>query len=337
MMLSLRAHVLLGSVLWTLGLVLLSFTGMSLVFRHFPDMPVLGRQGAIHFVWASHGVLLLFLALAAMVAGAFQTRDALSGIARLRARLSAVHDGRETRVGGRYVPEVQPLVDDLNSLLDHREEAVRRAVAKAGDLAHGLKTPLAVLAQEAERAQAHGHHEFAAAVAHQVDRMRRQIDYHLAHARAAASGATPGARSDIRESVEGLVRALMRLHADREIAIDVRVAPSHTARVQREDLDEMLGNLLDNACKWTRTQVVVDAAASGAHTVITVDDDGAGLAASLREAVLQRGVRADEKAPGSGLGLAIVRDLAELYGGSISLDDSPVGGLRATLTLPRAS
>jgi signal transduction histidine kinase len=129
---------------------------------------------------------------------------------------------------------------------------------------------------------------------------------------------------------------LLRLHADRPIAIDVRVPPSYTARVQREDLDEMLGNLLDNACKWTRTQVVVDAVQTDVDTVITVDDDGGGLPPNLRQAVLQRGVRADEKAPGSGLGLAIVRDLAEVYGGAISLADSPSGGLRAVLTLPRA-
>jgi signal transduction histidine kinase len=336
MTLSLRGRVVLGSILWTLGLVLLSFTGMSLVFRHHPDMPFLGRQGAIHFIWASHGTLLTLLALASMVAGAFQTREALSGVARLRARLSAVHEGREMRVEGRYVAEVQPLVDDLNALLDHREEAVRRAVAKAGDLAHGLKTPLAILAQEAERARTSGQSEFAGSIAQQVDRMRRQIDYHLAHARAAASGATPGARSQVKESADGLARALLRLHADRTIAIDVRVAPSQTARVQREDLDEMLGNLLDNACKWTRTRVVVDAVQTDTHIVITVDDDGPGLAGNLRQAVLQRGVRADEQAPGSGLGLAIVRDLAEVYRGSISLDDSPLGGLRTTLTLPRA-
>ena len=113
------------------------------------------------------------------------------------------------------------------------------------------------------------------------------------------------------------------------------MSPDHTARVQREDLDEMLGNLLDNACKWTRTHVLVNSVETERGVVITVDDDGPGLVAAMREAVLERGVRADQKAAGSGLGLAIVRDLAELYQGSISLDDSPFGGLRATLTLPK--
>ena len=149
--------------------------------------------------------------------------------------------------------------------------------------------------------------------------MRRQIDYHLAHARAAASGATPGARCAVPASAEGLARTLLRLHADRGLAIEVDVVPAHAVRGEREDLDEMLGNLLDNACKWARSRVVDRRRPpAGATIVITVDDDGPGLEASMREAVLQRGVRADEAAPGSGLGLAIVRDLAELYGGSRS-------------------
>ena len=167
--------------------------------------------------------------------------------------------------------------------------------------------------------------------------MRRQIDYHLAHARAAASGATPGARCSVADSADGLARTLLRLHADRGLAIDVQVAADHSVRGQREDLDEMLGNLLDNACKWARSRVVDHRRRShDSRIVVTVDDDGPGLDPSMRDAVLQRGVRADEAAPGSGLGLAIVRDLAELYGGSISLADAPRGGLRARLELPAA-
>jgi signal transduction histidine kinase len=136
------------------------------------------------------------------------------------------------------------------------------------------------------------------------------------------------------ESVDGLTRALLRLHAERGIAIDVDVPPDLSIRAQREDLDEMLGNLLDNACKWGHSRVLVSASPDGAVVEITVDDDGSGLADEMREVVLQRGVRADEAAPGSGLGLAIVRDLADVYGGSISLDTSPQGGLRARLRLP---
>jgi signal transduction histidine kinase len=130
-------------------------------------------------------------------------------------------------------------------------------------------------------------------------------------------------------------KAQRRKFADRSLSIIVGVAGSHAVRVEREDLDEMLGNLLENACKWTRTQVVVDSVETERDVAVTVDDDGPGLPAEMRQAVLNRGVRADERAPGSGLGLAIVRDLAEVYHGSISLQDSPLGGLRARLTLPR--
>jgi signal transduction histidine kinase len=329
-MLSLRARVVLGALFWTIGLLIVASAVLITAIELHSHLRA--------FLWV-HDVfrrpLVLLLAVLSMVAGVFQVRRGLSGIEQLRARLGAVHEGRDVRVEGRYVPEVQQLVDDLNSLLEHREQAVRRAVAKAGDLAHGLKTPLAVLAREAEIAEAAGQSELAAAIRQQVERMRRQVDYHLAHARAAASGAIPGARCSIRESADGLARTLLRLHADRRLTIDVRVPPSHIARVQREDLDEMLGNLLDNACTWTRTQVVVDAVDTERGVAVTVDDDGPGLAAAAREAVLLRGVRADEKASGSGLGLAIVRDLAELYHGSISLHESPLGGLRATLMLPR--
>jgi|RhiMethySRZTD1v2_1073278.scaffolds.fasta_scaffold02450_17 signal transduction histidine kinase len=334
-MLSLRARVRLGAMLWTVGLVLSSFGFISWVFEFYPDMPVFGRRGRIHFIWGSHAGLVFLIAAIALVLGALQVRRGLAGVTQLRTRLAGVREGRDTRLEGRYVPEVQPLVDDLNGLLDQREQAVRRAVAKAGDLAHGLKTPLALLALEAERASASGHEDVAGPIREQVARMRRQIDYHLAQARAAASGPTPGARAVVADSAEGLARTLPRLYADRNLSIDVRASGSNSVRVQREDLDEMLGNLMDNACKWARQRVVIESAETATAVVITVDDDGPGLPAELREKVLQRGVRADEKAAGSGLGLSIVRDLAEVYRGSISLSESPLGGIRATLTLPR--
>jgi signal transduction histidine kinase len=231
---------------------------------------------------------------------------------------------------------VQPLVDDLNALLDHREAVVSRAIAKAGDLAHGLKTPLAVLAREAERAQAAGQHDLAATMSQQVERMRRHVDYHLAHARAAASGAAPGTRCLVADSAEGLARTLRRLHAERGLDIQLSVPASHAARAHREDLDEMLGNLLDNACKWARSAVSLHSNHRDGVIAIDVDDDGPGLPPEEWERVLQRGVRADEVDGGFGLGLAIVRDLAELYGGTIELGRAPAGGLRAHLRLPSA-
>jgi signal transduction histidine kinase len=321
---SLRGRVMAGAILWTLGL----FAVITILLTVSPT--AMRSVVIIH----SHSGIAAAIALACMVAGFALVRRALVPFDQMRRRLSEIKAGTARQMRDDYPSEVQPLVDDLNALLEHQERAVGRAVAKAGDMAHGLKTPLAVLAQEAERAAHLGHAELARTMSQQVERMRRQIDYHLAHARAAASGATPGARCSVRASAEGLSRTLLRLHAGRGIAFDVAIAGDETVRAHREDLDEMLGNLLDNACKWARSRVALDAAATGAGILITVDDDGPGLEPALWEAVLQRGVRADEAAPGSGFGLAIVRDLAELYGGTITLEQAPIGGVRARLQLP---
>ena len=326
---SLRRRILVGSILWTIGMIFMASAAFSKVVELHH---AIGFNLSLH-AWLQAPLTLLTAALC-MVLGVLQVRRGLAPVDNLRSRLAGLHQGQGRRVDGEYPGEIQPLVNDLNNLLEHRERAVQRAVAKAGDLAHGLKTPLTILAQEADRANAAGQTDIADAIRQQVDRMRRQVDYHFAHARAAASGAASGARCSIRESADGLTRALLRLHAERGIAIDVHVPPDLSVPVQREDLDEMLGNLLDNACKWGRSRVTVGASAAGSGVDIIVDDNGSGLPAMMREAVLQRGVRADEAAPGSGLGLAIVRDLAEVYGGSIALSASPNGGLRAQLRLP---
>jgi signal transduction histidine kinase len=329
-LLSLRSRLLVGAMLWTVGLFA---TTSALVVQSVLRHPHAART--FHEVFERFTAVLA-IAVVSMLIGFWQVRKALSAMEQLRSRLADLHAGRERRLEGRYPAELEPLVRDLNTLLDQREQAVRRAVAKSGDLAHGLKTPLAVLSHEADRAGSAGEAELAASIRLQVDRMRRQIDYHLAQARAAASGAAPGALTHVAESAEGLARTLRRLHAERGVAIAIEAAPDIAVRARREDLDEMLGNLLDNACKWARGRVGLQASRAGAHCLVTVDDDGPGLERSLRDVVLQRGVRADEAAPGTGLGLAIVRDLAELHGGTIVLRDSPLGGLRAELKLPSA-
>lgn len=328
---SLRARIMTGATLWTAGL----FIGFGVVLTHLmllnPRAP-----DFFHRLFIRHMIELITLTAICLAVGLIQVRRGLSLFGVLRERLNSVRDGRDTRVDGDYPAEIQPLVTDLNSLLADREQRVARALTKAGDLAHGLKTPLAVLNQHAERARASGQAELASAITQQVDRMRRQVDYHLAQARASASGNNPSARSHVMTSADALARTMQTIHADRRLAIDVDTAPEHFVRVLREDLEELLGNIIDNACKWAKSRVEIRSSIDGGRVVIVVDDDGAGLDATLREAVLQRGVRADQAAPGSGLGLAIVRDLAELYGGSIALEGSPLGGLRATLTLPSA-
>ncbi len=319
-------------MLWVLTVFAVVFVAGALVAHLRP------RWGSL-----IHSSFLIIGAVVLVTAGVSVIRRGLSPFALLRERLGEVRSGRTSRLEGEYPTEVEPLVQDLNTLLEERERRVTHAVAKAGDLAHGLKTPLAILMQEIDRARASGQSEFAETLREQVDRMRRQIDSHLAQARANAGGAL-GARASVADATQALIRAMERLYIERHLTFTVDVPHVVIVRVPAEDLEEMLGNLLDNACKWARSRVHVSAAPveadlqagprDAAKITIVVDDDGAGLEPSLRQAVLGRGVRADEKAPGSGLGLAIVRDLAEAYGGTINLDESPDGGLRARLVLP---
>jgi len=329
--LSLRARVLLGAFLWSLGL----FLGSGLILTHYM-LYVPTAPGVFHGFFFHYMTAIAITTVVCLFVGLAQVRSGLASFNELRTRLFGVREGRDSRLEGHYPAEVQPLVNDLNSLLGDREQRVTRALRKAGDLAHGLKTPLTLLNQQAERAQADGQTELAAAITQQVERMRRQIEYHLAHARASAAGGTPTARCHLLTSADALTRTMQTIHADRGLTITVDVSHEHFIKAQREDFEEMLGNLVDNACKWANSRVEIRSSVDSSQAVTTVDDDGPGLAESLRSSVLQRGVRADEAAPGSGLGLAIVADLAELYGGSIALQSSPLGGLRATLTLPVA-
>jgi len=319
---SLQARFIAGAVFWTSGLLAAAFAIAIAVVARYPHSALIVHDGLLALVGA-----------ALVTAGLSVIRRGLSPVAMLRERLSDVRDGRSGRLEGQYPDEVTPLVDDLNGLLDDRERRVARAAARAGDLAHGLKTPLAILAQDVAHAEAAGQHDLAASIQQQVTRMQRHIDSHLAQARAAA-GVSAAARTRVGDAVSGLVRTMERLYADRALAIQANVPVDTVVRLPIEDFEEMLGNLLDNACKWTKSRVAVTAIADSGHVVIAVDDDGAGLNTGMREQVLKRGVRADEAAPGSGLGLAIVRDLAEAYGGSITLEPSSLGGVSAKLTLP---
>jgi len=274
------------------------------------------------------GILLLGL----MAAVWMQVWFGLHPLRLLRARLTALRSGQAAHVDGAFPSEVQPLVDDLNQVLAQNAQGLERARMQAGNLAHALKTPLTVMANAAAVQDADLPH----LVTEQVERARRQVDYHLKRARAAAAVQQPGARSPVRPLLQGLVRVMERVHAERGLTYDLSGVPDGLAfRGEAQDFQEMLGNLLDNAGKWARHSVQVTAC-PGAHGLdIRVEDDGPGLAPSQFERVFERGLRADEKTPGSGLGLGIVRDLAELYGGAVRFERSErLGGACVILELP---
>jgi signal transduction histidine kinase len=289
--------------------------------------PIRRFRGAL---WTALGVLALGLIGAAVL----QVAVGLAPLARLQSELSAVREGKMQLMSGKFPAEVEPLVDEFNMVLGQNAEIVERARTMAGNLAHALKTPLSVLAN-ASRTASEG--DLPRLVREQVDIARRQIDYHLKRARSAAAIRVPGVRTPIGPVAAGLTRAMQRIHAERGLEIAVTPIPEALAfRGEEQDLQELLGNLLDNACKWARRRVAVQASHDDGRITIMVDDDGKGIGAERRREIIGRGARADEQVEGSGLGLAIVDDLARLYGGEVRLEDSPLGGLRAVLVLPAA-
>jgi signal transduction histidine kinase len=284
----------------------------------------------------SLAVSLGLLVLALTAAAALQVAFGLQPMTHLGRALRAIRSGKAAHLPRGLPLEVQPVVDDLNSLIDVNAQMVVRARAQAGNLAHALKTPLAVLTDEAYRLESHGQGASAHVILQQCQRMQRQIDYQIARARAAASRSIPGVNAPVLPAVNNIVSAMKRLHSEKDPQIDIHVGPECVVLCDPMDLGEMLANLIDNACKWCRKKVVIGARTDSLakQAIITVEDDGPGLPAEAREMVFQIGQRLDERVPGSGLGLPIVRDLAQLYGGAVELEDSSIGGLKAALRLP---
>jgi signal transduction histidine kinase len=275
------------------------------------------------------GVLFLGLLGALLL----QVRIALLPLRRIEAALAAIRAGVARRLEGRFPTELQPLAHELNALLDHSEALIERARTHVGNLAHGLKTPIAVLTNEAARRDG----ALAALVGRQMAQMRRLVDHHLARARAMATGSILGARTEVAPLLADLRRTLLKIYAARQLTIEVACPPELAFRGARQDLEEMLGNLLDNACKWAAHEVQVRALREAERLRLTIEDDGPGLAADQRAKVLERGRRLDERVPGSGLGLSIVADIVQLYGGRIALERATAGGLGVTLDLPAAA
>lgn len=261
---------------------------------------------------------------------------AMKPFAQLRAALARLRSSANPRLSGEFPEEVQPLIDDLNSLLAASGEQILRARTQAGNIAHGLKTPLAILVDEAHRLDQKGEQQSASVIREQCRRMQGQIDYQIARARAAALRAKPGTASSLSETTQSVVRALHRLHIDRGLRIEDEIPPGLMVACDVQDVSEMLGNLVDNACKHARSQVIVrtEETHSPGFLAVVVEDDGPGLPPEAWEVVFNVGEQWNARSGGSGLGLPIVRDLAQLYGGTVGLDQSPLGGLKVRLELP---
>lgn len=277
---------------------------------------------------------LALLGVGLVVATLFQVRFGLAPLRAVRHNLAAIRSGEAEKLEGQLPDEIRPLQQELNALIQFNRDVVARARTHVGNLAHALKTPLSVIANEARGSDG----PFAAKVIEQAEIMRTQITHHLDRARVAARSGAIGDITDVEAALAALKRALERIYDGRGLALEVSAGPGLKFQGEKQDFEEMVGNLLDNACKWAKSKVRLEAArADGSrHFTVLVDDDGPGLTAAEREKAVKRGQRLDESKPGSGLGLSIVADLAHLYKGRLRLEPSPQGGLRARLELPAA-
>ena len=281
------------------------------------------------FTWTA----LLILGLGLVIAVFLQVQIGLRPLYGLRNEIADVRKGKAARIAGVYPLEIRPLAEQVNRLLDHNQETVERQRTHVGNLAHALKTPLSVMLAEAGNQQG----PLPDVVRRQTEVMKAQVDHHLRRARAAARAQLLGERTSMPEVIDELAVMLERVFESKGVVIDWRAPDDLGFRGERQDLQEILGNLMENACKWARRRVRVSAGPTHlGQMVVVVEDDGPGLPADQREAALQRGMRMDESTPGSGLGLSIVVELTRAYGGRVSLADSELGGLKAVLELPTA-
>jgi signal transduction histidine kinase len=287
------------------------------------------------FDWA---IATTFMGLAAvlLLTTLFQVRFGLAPLTRISRALAAIRSGKAEKLEGRFPVEIEPLARETNALLDSNREIVERARTHVGNLAHALKTPLSVMMNEAAT---RGDDPFAGKVQEQIGIMRDQVTRHLERARIAARVAVVGTITDVVPVVQAVARTVEKTQRDKKLAIELDIPGGAQFRGERQDLEEMVGNLVDNAGKWATSRVSIEVLLEqpqpGRHAVrIVVDDDGPGLTPAQREQVARRGQRLDESKPGSGLGLSIVVELARLYGGALNLGTAPIGGLRAELVLP---
>ncbi|HET7816277.1 MAG TPA: ATP-binding protein [Sphingomicrobium sp.] len=271
----------------------------------------------------------LALGVGLLILAALQTVYGLWPLRQVRREVALIRSGAKTRITEEFPIEIRPLTEEINQLLAHSEEQAEEARRHAGNLAHALKTPLTVITNAAT-AEAP---DLADTVCREATVMRRQVDHHLARARAIGRRASAQARATVWDSVEAVQRAVDRLYEN--VTVDIAGDRAAQVRVERQDLDEMIGNLVENAAKYGGGRVFVTVEPRDGSVDILVEDDGAGIPEREREAIFQRGARLDTDKPGTGLGLAIVRDVAEIYGGQVTLEESEdLGGLLARLRLP---
>jgi signal transduction histidine kinase len=291
-------------------------------------------------IWAYTNALVLvlaFLGLGFLGSVIVQVRYGLRPLNVLRDELNTIREGQSDKLVGVYPEEIEPVARELNLMIKANAEIVERARTQVGNLAHALKTPLSVLTNEARINKG----ALAQMIKEQADVMRDQISLYLDRARRAARARGLGASTSVKSVVDAIARTLGRIHQGREIRVEIDVPETLRFRGEQQDLEEMVGNLLDNSFKWATRRISVHARPLKEPTSdgrswleIAVEDDGPGLPADRRAEALKRGRRLDETKPGSGLGLSIVSETASMYSGRIELNSATLGGLRTTLTLP---
>ncbi len=275
------------------------------------------------------------LAIALAIGSAFQVRFGLRPLRLLQRELATIRRGESDKIIGNYPSEIAPLAGELNLLIDANRDILERARTQVGNLAHALKTPLSVIVNEANAEPS----PVGEKVVEQAKIMRDQISFYLDRARAAARGGALGTSTQVTPCVEALLRTFTKIYGDKGVRFSSSFGADLRFLGEKQDLEEMIGNLLDNSCKWARSHVSITITATPETTgrptfLVTIDDDGPGLSPHLRTEAMKRGRRLDETKPGSGLGLSIVVDLAAAYSGALTLNESPNGGLRAQLQLP---
>ncbi|MEA1889827.1 MAG: HAMP domain-containing sensor histidine kinase [Pseudomonadota bacterium] len=278
-------------------------------------------------------ITLFVLGLGLLLAVWFQVRFGLRPLQTLKRALADIRQGKTERLPQNFPEEVQPMVSELNALLDHNASLLQRARTHAGNLAHALKNPLTVIRNESRDMEEKKNR----IIRQQTDTMAASMDRYLSQARIAGTAGVIGARADVGIIIKDLVFSMEQLYRERQIEIRQTLPADCWFQGEAEDLEEMLGNLIDNACKWAGSRVDITAECTGDRLTIDIEDDGVGIPESLHHEALQRGHRLDEAISGSGLGLDIVRDIAELYRGSLQLQQASLGGVCALLDLPAVS